>query len=216
MHLCRRRWLYVTLSMSLILKLTRRSDRTYFTRSICMQVYENIMQTMQKQYITILIVCFNDLESHLRNLVSKLATFLVTIHDSFTFTSFQIIISNLFSYVALRIDMMPSLHDDSDETINLRHWIHNEHVMWVDYNRLLDEVVELMWALFYLLRFDEYTSPPNLNLADVLLIARAYRRRIVLSNSLVDTADETRKRFDLSCKRKSLLFRRWVLMFRAT
>ncbi|KAL9024300.1 MAG: hypothetical protein Q9196_006616 [Gyalolechia fulgens] len=103
---------------------------------------------------------------------------------------------------------MPSLHDTSDESGNLRYWLITKESIWAGQHHVLDEVSELLAALFHWFQSDKTgdmtyaTDDPHC----IWHLAEIFRRRLILPET-----SRTLERGQTLPLREARLFRAWVM-----
>ena len=108
---------------------------------------------------------------------------------------------------------MPSLLDTVDESGNLRYWLTTNESMWAGQHRVLDEVAELLRALFDRFMKNYNASDPDRQLRQgtdtqqcLWHLARIFRRRLILPG-----ISNTLERGQILPEREARLFRAWAL-----
>lgn len=108
---------------------------------------------------------------------------------------------------------LPSLRDTVNESGNIRYWLITNRSMWAGRHRLLDEVAELLLALFtwlartgVVLHRNEPTNLGTDNPECLWHLAQIFRRRLVLPET-----SNTLERGQVLPEREARLFRAWAL-----
>ncbi|KAL9600375.1 MAG: hypothetical protein Q9219_003225 [cf. Caloplaca sp. 3 TL-2023] len=110
--------------------------------------------------------------------------------------------------------LMPSLHDTTNESGNVRYWLVTNKSMWANQRRVLDEVSELLRALFvwfYRREADETLTGLQKkygtdNPECIWQLASIFRQRLVLPEM-----SDIRQRGEVLSERESCLFQAWAL-----
>lgn len=120
----------------------------YLTRRIRRQVYGPDVNSVMRKQITIPLMVPLDLETFLLgglpNLHPDLPAhylsnpFLIPVHDP-----------NNRPANGPQPSLLPSLQDAASEAGNLRFWVITNKSMWACQDRVMDEVFEVLWTLFY-------------------------------------------------------------------
>ena len=188
----------------------RGSYQNYLTRRIRRQVYGRSLDEVQAKQITIPIIIPATLQTYIANRLHSangdvptdlLSSLLIPAHDHAKYDP--------------TVRGIPNLHDTVGEDGNIRYWVISNESIWAGQHRVLDEVYELLWALFYwfLRGFMEDTDQPLFTTLStdnpdcVWHLAKAFRRRIVLRQ--VDPY-QIKSGHTVSL-REELLFRAWAL-----
>lgn len=119
------------------------TGRDYLTRRIRRQVDGSDLDKVFEKQITMPIAIPYDLEQSLVQIVSdaleerglsdgRLDQFLIPIHEQGKGTA-----------------IIPDLQDTAGPTGNIRFWVINNELMWAGIDRRIDEVFEILWALFH-------------------------------------------------------------------
>lgn len=161
---------------------------------------------MTKQ-LTIPVIIPQDLEYYI---LYTLPQRYADLPDHFTSQPCLIPLHNPAAYTGTNI---PSLPDNASEAGNLRYWVITNESMWAGQHRAIDEVFELLWALFHWLMQQSLSGGLSLNvntsnLECVYHIARTFRRRVVMPG--VSEHEELGP--GLPSKREAALFRPWALL----
>ena len=179
----------------------------YSTRRVRRQVFGPDLATVLAKQITIPVIIPHDLEDYiLHALPSRYPSMpehtisqpcLIPVHDSAN-TQYT--------------GAIPSLADSVTESGNLRFWVIDNNSMWASQHRVVDEISEILWALFYWLnghligRADD--SPFDTSHFECLThMVRSLRRRIVLP----EVPDDDELGPGSPGKREACLFRTWAL-----
>ena len=146
---------------------------------------------------------YNDLPEHFADF-----PMLISIHDA-------------SQYATHPANNIPSLHDTAGEKGNLRYWVITNESMWSNQHRVLDEIAELMWALFHWFNqgASDMISNPFIWRGDtdnplcVSKLANAFRRRIILREVVGNRhkGKAVQMKSGLPTLQETLLFRRWAL-----
>ncbi|KAI4166976.1 MAG: hypothetical protein LQ343_007581 [Gyalolechia ehrenbergii] len=175
----------------------------YLTRRIRRLIVDRDFDSVQAKQLTMPLLIPMDLETHITNELAHgyddlpenaLSQVLIPAHDP--------------SKHDPATATMPSLHDTVNESGNLRYWLISKKSMWAGQHRVLDEVSELLAALFDWFKSGKYgnvtyaTDDPHCtwHLAEIL------RRRLILPETSC-----TLERGQTLPLREARLFRAWAL-----
>lgn len=175
---------------------------------VYMQVHGHSVQEVQTQNIMLPVWVPLDLEQGVRDLVQWVCRGETQVLE---IPPVLIPVYRVSKALAGTDDPRSLLDGTNAEDPKLRLWTIDSSMMWAGQSRVFDEIIELMWVLFYLLHCG--MSPhSNKDLDANLTVARAYRRRIVLPEITDDEASHgERADLGLPTLRESILFRQWVL-----
>ena len=179
----------------------------YATRRVRRQIHGPDLASVMAKQITIPLIVPHDLEEYiLHTLPSRYPSLpehftshpcLIPLHDP-----------NNTQYIG----PIPSLADTGTEDGNLRFWVIDNNSMWASQHRVMDEIYELLWSLFYWLTQQSENSRGNFPVRTssfecLAHMARSLRRRIVLP----EVSDNVELGPGFPGKREACLFRTWAL-----
>ncbi|KAL8932077.1 MAG: hypothetical protein Q9216_006972 [Gyalolechia sp. 2 TL-2023] len=176
----------------------------YLTRRIRRIIVDRDFDSVQAKQLTTPLIIPMDLETHVTNELSHryndlsenaLSQLLIPAHDPSTYDP--------------ATATMPSLHDTVNESGNLRYWIISNKSMWAGQHRVLDEVSDLLEALFDWLLSGKKRIGLNYATDDphcIWYLAMIFRRRLILPRT-----SRTLERGQRLPLREARLFRAWAL-----
>ncbi|KAL8708513.1 MAG: hypothetical protein Q9225_007586 [Loekoesia sp. 1 TL-2023] len=179
----------------------------YLTRRIRRVIVDRDLESVQAKQITMPLLIPLELETFIAQLAyhhddlpnNALSELLIPAHDP--------------SKHDPSTATMPSLHDCTDESGNLRYWLVTNKSMWAGQHWVLDEVAELLAALFDWFEssdeaYDSNTSARHGtdNPECLWHLAKIFRRRLILPET-----SNTLERGQLLPEREARLFRAWVM-----
>ena len=151
------------------------TGRDYLTRRIRRQVYGPDMDSVLEKQITMPVLIPYDLEQSLVQIVSdaldevrlsdsQLEQILIPVHEQGKGTA-----------------IIPDLQDTAGPNGNVRFWVVGNELMWAGIDRRIDEVFEVLWALFYWRSSDIAQDHARLDQIDALVhLATSFRQRFPL------------------------------------
>ncbi|KAL8867203.1 MAG: hypothetical protein Q9174_005813, partial [Haloplaca sp. 1 TL-2023] len=182
----------------------------YLTRRIRQIIVGPNLESVMAKQITIPMIIPWDLEMGITNMLKTrypdipheaIDSLLIPVHDAAKYDP--------------QLATVPPLVETAAECGNLRYWLISNNSMWAGQHRALDEVAEILTAVFnwFKLYDKDYTFPrqhfyqPGTDNEQCLYhIAKDFRRRLVLPD-----ASQEVKRGQLLSERETKLFRAWAL-----